>query len=62
MKLKRIVCLFAALLTLSASSAAPLADSDAPGEFRTLVKVYAAEGGALLASRQGLYPDRIFAP
>ena len=30
MKLKRIVCLFAALLTLSASSAAALADSGAP--------------------------------
>ena len=131
MKLKRIVCLFAALLTLSASSAAALADSGAPvvigpmsyegavvvgeearlsvvfssrsagsrtywtevyavrdgtawlkaarnvtvpggrsveanyslefsspGEFRTLVKVYAAEGGALLASRQGRYADR----
>ena len=131
MKLKRIVCLFAALFTLSASSAAPLADSDAPvvigpmsyegavvvgeearlsvefssrsagsrtywtevyavrdgaawlkaarnvtvpggrsveanyslefsspGEFCTLVKVYAAEGGALLASRQGRYADR----
>lgn len=131
MKLKRIVCLFAALLTLSASSAAALADSDAqvvigpmswdgrlradgtselnvsfsgapgayrayiyavrdgsawlkasgrveipesgsaravfragfdkPGEFCTLVKVY-DYGGALLASRQGLYTDRIFAP
>ena len=35
---------------------------DKPGEFCTLVKVYAAEGGALLTSRQGLYPDRIFAP
>ena len=61
MKLKRIVCLFAALLTLSASSAAALADSGAPGEFCTLVKV-CDYGGALLASRQGLYPDRIFAP
>lgn len=61
MKLKRIVCLFAALLTLSASSAAALADSGAPVEFCTLVKVY-DYGGALLTSRQGLYPDRIFAP
>ena len=34
---------------------------DAPGEFCTLVKV-CDYGGALLASRQGLYPDRIFAP